>query len=72
MNKQEFLEELKIAINKDDELKENMVLNDLAEWDSLSKMCTITLFADKLNIPITIEELKDFETVDDLIKKAGF
>ncbi len=72
MNKEEFLNELKIAINRDDELEENMVLNDLPEWDSLSVMCTVTLFADQLNIPMTIDEIKNYKTVKDLIDKAGF
>lgn len=70
MNKEEFLNELKIAINTDNELNENTILNDIAEWDSLAVMCTVTLFAEQLNTPITFEEIKNLKTIKDLINKA--
>ena len=71
MNKEEFLNELKIAINTDSELYEDLVLEDLPEWDSLAVMCTISMFADSHNIQMDFDEFKDLKTVKDLMNKAG-
>lgn len=71
MNKEEFLNELKIAINTDSELYEDMVLEDLPEWDSLAVMCTISMFTDSLNIQMDFNEFKDLKTIKDLMNRAG-
>ncbi len=71
MNKEEFLNELKIAINTDSELYEDLVLEDLPEWDSLAVMCTISMFADSHNIQMDFDEFKELKTVKDLMNKAG-
>ena len=71
MNKEEFLNELKIAINTDRDLHEDVVLDELHEWDSLAVMCTISMFIDKFDIGIDFDEIKNFKTVKDLMNKAG-
>ncbi len=71
MNKEEFINELKIAINTDSELYEDMVLEDLPEWDSLAVMCTISMFTDSLNIQMDFNEFKDLKTIKDLMNRAG-
>ncbi len=71
MNKEEFLNELKIAINTDTNLHEDIILEDLPEWDSLAVMCTISMFTDSLNIQMDFDEIKDFKTIKDLMNKAG-
>ncbi|MBE6444171.1 MAG: acyl carrier protein [Alphaproteobacteria bacterium] len=71
MNKEEFLNELKIAINTDTNLHEDIILEDLPEWDSLAIMCTISMFTDSLNIQMDFDEIKNFKTIKDLMNKAG-
>ncbi|EGW5883535.1 hypothetical protein JLA80_001718 [Campylobacter jejuni] len=36
MTKTEFLEELKEAMHRDEDLNEDMLLDDIDEWDSLA------------------------------------
>ncbi len=71
MNREEFLNELKIAINTDADLYEDIVLNELAEWDSLAVMCTVSMFADSLNIDIDFDDFREIKTIKDLMNKAG-
>ncbi len=71
MNKEEFLNELKIAINTDKDLHENMVLDELDEWDSLAIMCTVSMFADRLKQDINFEDFQNIKTIGDLMDKAG-
>lgn len=71
MNKIEFLNELKIAINTDRELLPEMELSTLEEWDSLSIVCVITMFSDNFDINLDYDEIGKFKTVQDLMDKAG-
>ena len=47
MTKAEFLEKLQDIFERDDEITEDMVLEDMDEWDSLSAM------ADEMNITLS-------------------
>lgn len=71
MNKDEFLREFSVAINRDDPVTEDMLLKDLPEWDSLGIMCVVTMFEDVYKRSLTFEEISKYETVKDLIKLAG-
>ena len=71
MNKTEFLEELKNALNTPKELSPDMELNALEEWDSLSIAFVISLFSDNFNINLTYDEIGKFKTIQDLLDKAG-
>ncbi len=71
MNKAEFLTELKCAINREDEVTENMVLLELPEWDSLGIMCIISMFEERFSISLDFSEMEQFKTVKDLMDRAG-
>ena len=60
MNKAEFLVEL-----EDDDL------HSYEEWDSLSKMAVMAYFDKNFGIKLTLKDLKEVNTVSDLIKLAG-
>lgn len=71
MTREELLKELANAMNRDEAISEDMLLDDIAEWDSLAKMCVITFFEDTFNKDLTLDEISQMTIVSDLIKKAG-
>ncbi len=71
MNKEEFLEKLQYVLERDDEVTENMVLEDMEEWDSLAAMAVMAFFNKSLSIMLLPAEVREMKTVQDLIKKAG-
>ena len=71
MNKADFLIELEDILQREDPCQETDNLNDYDEWDSLSKMAVMAFYNKNFGIKITLNELKNFNTVADLIKLAG-
>lgn len=71
MNKEEFIEKFTDVLQTEEELKEDTVLEDLDEWDSLSKMATMAFFDKELGIKVSFNEIGEFKTVGDVIQKAG-
>lgn len=70
MTKNEFLEELKEAMHRDESLDENMLLDDIDEWDSLAFVSIMVLFKNLFDIKITGDDLKKCQKVSDLIALA--
>ncbi|HEB9314153.1 acyl carrier protein [Campylobacter coli] len=70
MTKTEFLEELKEAMHRDEDLSEDMLLDDIDEWDSLAFVSIMVLFKNLFEIKITGEDLKNCQKVGDLINLA--
>lgn len=71
MNKADFLTELEDILQREEPCRENDNLNDYDEWDSLSKMAVMAFYNKKFGIKMTLNELKNLNTVADLIKIAG-
>jgi len=71
MTKEEFLAEMQDVLQTDDTLTEDTVLNDLAEWDSLSMMATMAFFDKNFGVKIGLKEFKEIDTMAGLIAKAG-
>lgn len=71
MTKAEFLEKLQDIFETDTELTEDMALNDIEEWDSLSMMAVMAFFNKTLSISLLPAEVKTMTTIGDLVKKAG-
>ena len=71
MTKSEFLEAFQDVLQRDDAVVETMVLADLDEWDSLSKMATMAYFKGHFGVAITLDQLGKLEKVSDLIALAG-
>ena len=67
----ELLKKLQEIIETDSELSEDIVLEDIVEWDSLSMMAVMAFFYETLSISLLPSETREMTTVGDLVKKAG-
>lgn len=52
-------------------LTEETVLDDLEEWDSMASLSLIVLMGDKFNKKIDAKQIKEFETVRDILDYMG-
>jgi acyl carrier protein len=70
MTKEEFLSQMVEAMDYESELSEEMVLDEIEEWDSLSMLNVLAIFHDN-SIDIEVEDLEECKTVKDVIAKAN-
>jgi len=70
MTKEELLNEIKEALQREDELTEDMALDDIEEWDSLSVLSIINLYDQLFSIILKYKDIEKFKTVKDLIKSV--
>ena len=71
MKKAAFLIELEDVLQRDEPCKADDVLKEYEEWDSLSKMAVMAFFDKHFNVKFSLGEMDRFNTVNDLIAKAG-
>ncbi|EPJ2017969.1 acyl carrier protein [Campylobacter lari] len=71
MTKEELLEAISEAMHMDEILKEDMILDDIDEWDSLAFVSIMVLFKNLLSKQISGDDLKKCEKVSDLLALAG-
>ncbi|AKB01998.1 hypothetical protein [Vibrio cholerae] len=71
MNKEQFLEELTDVLQLEETVSESTNLKELEEWDSMAHLGVISMFDIEFSKNITNAELKDVETVSDLMALAG-
>ncbi len=71
MDKVEFLEKLQDVLERDEEITEDMILEDMDEWDSLAAMALMAFFNKTLSITLLPAEVRKMKTVSDIINKAG-
>ena len=71
MKKSEFLVELEDILQTEDPIEETQKLEDLEEWDSLSKMAVMAYYKKNFGMELVLGSLKDIKTPSDLIKLAG-
>mgnify|MGYP003473015322 CR=1 FL=1 len=69
MTKDELLEKIKDAIQRDESLDINMKLCDIEEWDSLAIISLITLY-DDFGIHLDGNTLRSCQNIIDLINLA--
>lgn len=69
MTKQELLENIKDALQREEELRLDMSLSEIEEWDSLAIISLITLY-DSFEIKLSGNTLRNCKNVSDLIKLA--
>ena len=50
-----------------DSLKADMLLEDLAEYDSMAKLSLIVMMDDEFNKKLTGEKIREFKTVHDIM-----
>ncbi len=67
MKRFDFLKEIIDSIEIEEEINENMVLDDIEEWDSLAAVTTLALFKQKLGLNIGAQDVKKCQTVKDLL-----
>lgn len=48
-------------------LTEEIVLDDLAEWDSMSKLSFIVMMEDEFDKKVNAEQVRNFKTVQDML-----
>lgn len=48
-------------------LTEETVLDDLAEWDSMSKLSFIVMMEDEFGKKVNAEQVRNFKTVQDML-----
>ena len=70
MTQEEFLTHLQDEIQIEHKLKPNDKLSDIPEWDSLAMLATLSVF-DEIGIEVSIDELEQCQSVQDILKKAS-
>ena len=72
MTKQEKLALLEETFELEEgELKEDMNLSELENWDSMTKLSLIVLMDDEFEKKLTGEQIKSFVTVKDILDFMG-
>ena len=67
MKKKEKLEVLEDILEMDEgTLKVEDSLEDIDEWDSMSKLYLVTYVKKEMQKRLTVDEIKNFETVQDI------
>lgn len=70
MTQKELLNHLADAMQRDEELKPEMLLNELEEWDSLAIVSMISLYDQLFSLKITGNTLREAQSVQDLLNLA--
>tara|TARA_B000000565_G_C23751907_1_gene364986 strand:- start:105 stop:332 length:228 start_codon:yes stop_codon:yes gene_type:complete len=71
MNKAEFIAKFKDVLQRDEEINEEMHLDDIIEYDSMSQLNVVVLIDTEFGILITPEDLDECEKVKDIILLLG-
>jgi len=71
MNKEDFLEKIADILQTDNQISYDTILEDLEEWDSLSKIATIAFMSQNFNITLTFSDFNQIKQIKDLATKAG-
>lgn len=71
MNKDEFLKNFEDVLQTEEVLSFDTILEDLEEWDSLSKIATIAFLDKHFGKKITMNDLNEFSKVGDIAARAG-
>ena len=71
MTKDDFLSEMQDVLQTDTELKEETMLEELDEWDSLAMMATMAFLDRNFGVKVGLKDFKEMVTVGDIAVKAG-
>lgn len=71
MTQDEFLTAMQDVLQTEEELTTDTVLDDLAEWDSLSVMATMAFLDKNFGVKTTMADYKELKTIGDIAGKAG-
>lgn len=70
MTKDEFLELLTETIDVEDDLREEMALDEIEEYDSIAVLSLMSMY-DDLGVKVSPSDFQELKMVADLIKLAG-
>lgn len=70
MTQEELLNQLADAMQRDEELKAEMLLSEIEEWDSLAIVSMISLYDQLFGLKITGNTLREAKSVQDLLNLA--
>jgi acyl carrier protein len=71
MQKQEFFEKLKEALETEENVNENTVLKNLPEYSSLTTLLLIALIDENFDKSLTAKELNTVSTIKSLMDLIG-
>ena len=73
MNRDEFLVKMQdiLQYEHDEELTYNTNLLDVEEWDSISIISVVAFLDSEFKKKITVNELKDVKTIEEIAQLAG-
>jgi acyl carrier protein len=71
MQKQEFFEKLKEALETEENVNENTVLKNLPEYSSLTTLLLIALIDENFGKSLTAKELNSVSTIKSLMDLIG-
>jgi acyl carrier protein len=71
MNKQEFLSELQEIMTLEEALSEDLELDALQAYDSMTHLTLLSLFEEEFGKELQAQDLIDAKTVNDLLVLAG-
>lgn len=71
MTKEEFLEEMREVLQRDDQLAWDMPLEDIEEWDSLALMGTAAFLNHAFSVRVGMDDFRAMKTVADIGRAAG-
>ena len=68
MTEQEKIEILSDVLDLDvGDLKADMVLDEMDEWDSMTKLSLVAVFGSKFHKTLKGDEIKTFKTIKDIL-----
>ena len=67
----DFLNELNEIMQRDESLNNSDRLDNIEEFDSMSVLALMSLFDTEFEIDLTVDQVKEAETIQDLIKLAN-
>lgn len=70
MTKEDFLKKFSDILQTDDPISFETELEELEDWDSLTKMSTVSWFLEN-NIQITVNDVSTFKTVAEIAEHFG-
>jgi acyl carrier protein len=71
MNKAEFMNGLKEAMELESEINENTLIKDLEVWDSINAMILKAFISSNFSVNLSKEDIESFTSVGSIIEKIG-
>lgn len=67
MQREEFLTKIINAVEIEDDITEDSILEEIEEWGSLALVTVLALFKTSLGINVKASEMKNCKTIKDLL-----